>query len=330
MSDPPNHTQTSDIYTDVDSRDAETVGRASDDDAEAYRWLNDHDDPYERPLTGSNTPSDQGDGNDEARLLDNSTGSNGLAGPFSPIRNRTRGYSFASSTATASGERAEEDEKKPVSWRSLPHRSQLAIITLARLSEPLAQTSLQAYMFYQLKSFDPSLPDGTISKQTGIIQGAFTAAQFVTSIMWGRLADTETFGRKRVLVIGLMGTAISCLGFGFSKSFTSAVIFRTLGGALNSNIGVLRTMISEIIEKKKYFPYFLEYFSLQSTDRVQVPIASFFASSNVLQCWYRYRPDSRWCSGRSHKVLPRCIWTGFFLWWEGRRRVDAQVAICSS
>ena len=38
-------------------------------------------------------------------------------------------------------EKKKEDE---VTWRSLPQRSQLIILTLARLSEPLVQTSLQA------------------------------------------------------------------------------------------------------------------------------------------------------------------------------------------
>lgn len=38
-------------------------------------------------------------------------------------------------------EKAKKDE--PVTWKSLPKRSQLVILTLARLSEPLVQTSLQ-------------------------------------------------------------------------------------------------------------------------------------------------------------------------------------------
>jgi predicted MFS family arabinose efflux permease len=142
--------------------------------------------------------------------------------------------------------------EKPVTWSSLPKKGQLAILTIARLSEPLTQTSLQAYLFYQLRSFDPSLPDSTISKQAGILQGSFTAAQFLTAVVWGRLADSEWIGRKRVLLIGLLGTCISCLGFGFSRSFAAAAVFRTLGGALNSNAGVMRTMISESIEEKKY------------------------------------------------------------------------------
>ncbi|EGD89284.1 hypothetical protein H112_02900 [Trichophyton rubrum D6] len=144
------------------------------------------------------------------------------------------------------------NDNRPASWSSLPKRNQLIILTIARLSEPLAQTSLQAYMFYQLKSFDPSLPDSTISAQTGILQAAFTGAQFVTAVIWGRLADAESIGRKRVLLIGLLGAGISTLGFGFSKSFAMAAFFRTLGGALNSNAGVMRTMISEIVVEKKY------------------------------------------------------------------------------
>lgn len=142
--------------------------------------------------------------------------------------------------------------EKPVTWRSLPKKGQLAILTFARLSEPLTQTSLQAYLFYQLKSFDPSLPDSTISAQAGLLQGTFTAAQFVTAVWWGRLADAEWMGRKRVLLISLLGTCISTLGYGFSRSFVTAAIFRTLGGILNSNIGVMRTMIAEIVEEKRY------------------------------------------------------------------------------
>ncbi|KAL2372199.1 hypothetical protein RJ035_000465 [Blastomyces gilchristii] len=144
------------------------------------------------------------------------------------------------------------DDENPVSWRSLPNKSQLAILTIARLSEPLTQTSLQAYLFYQLKSFDPHLPDSAISARAGLLQGCFTAAQFVTAMIWGRLADTHFMGRKRVLATGLFGASIMCVGFGFSQSFVAAAIFRTMGGALNSNIGVMRTMIAELIVERKY------------------------------------------------------------------------------
>jgi hypothetical protein len=62
-----------------------------------------------------------------------------------------------------------------------------------------------------------------------------------------------------VIMIGLFGTCellssdmsqhgklkssvVSCVGFGFSTSFYQALIFRSIGGATNGNVGVLRTM----------------------------------------------------------------------------------------
>ena len=143
-------------------------------------------------------------------------------------------------------------QEAPVTWASLPKKRQLALLTLSRLSEPLTQTSLQSYMFYQLQSFDRSLPPSTISAQVGVLQACFTAAQFLTAILWGRIADKAWAGRKRVLLVALTGTCISCLGFGFSRSFAAAVFWRATGGALNGNVGVMRTMISEIILEKKF------------------------------------------------------------------------------
>ncbi|EFX03310.1 major facilitator superfamily transporter [Grosmannia clavigera kw1407] len=136
----------------------------------------------------------------------------------------------------------QQQQSEVVRWRDLPHKGQLTVLTLARLSEPLVQTSLQSYMFYQLRSFDPSLPDSTIASQAGILNASFTATQFLTAMLWGQLADSPRFGRKHVLMIGLSGTMLSCLGFGFSQSFWQALFFRSLGGATNGNIGVLRTI----------------------------------------------------------------------------------------
>jgi MFS family permease len=163
-------------------------------------------------------------------------------------------------------------QPEAIGWMDLPRKQQLIVIVLARLSEPLVQTSLQSYMFYQLKWFDPTLPDSVISSQAGMLHASFTAAQFLTAMLWGRVADSAYFGRKTVLMIGLTGASmfashglrisrndgltiqlvLSVLGFGFSTKFWQALLFRSLGGITNGNVGVLRTMISEIVREKKY------------------------------------------------------------------------------
>jgi hypothetical protein len=103
-------------------------------------------------------------------------------------------------------ETPEKKREEVITWMSLPHKKQLAVLTLARLSEPLVQSSLQSYMFYQLKSFDQSLPDSVIASQAGFMKSSFTAAQFLTAVMWGRIADSDRSGRKTVLIVGLVGT----------------------------------------------------------------------------------------------------------------------------
>lgn len=81
------------------------------------------------------------------------------------------------------------------------------------------------------------------------MQGCFALAQLSTAMLWGRVSDR--YGRKIVLFIGLSGTCISCVGFGLATTFWHAMIWRMLTGALNGNVGVMRTMISEIVREKK-------------------------------------------------------------------------------
>lgn len=146
---------------------------------------------------------------------------------------------------------APEVKEEPVTWMSLPQKTQLAVLTLARLSEPLAERSLSAYVFYQLKWFSPDASEATIASQGGLLVAAFAAAQFLTAVWWGRAADNPWIGRKLVLLVGLFGTFLACLGIGFSTSFGFALFCRVMAGFLNGNIGVMRTMISEIIKEKK-------------------------------------------------------------------------------
>ncbi|KIV87894.1 hypothetical protein PV11_03410 [Exophiala sideris] len=141
---------------------------------------------------------------------------------------------------------------KKVSYLSLPHKGQLAILCIARMADPLAQTSIQSYMFYQLKFFDPSLSDAAISAQAGFLISAKTAAQVCSGMFWGRLADSEHGGRKLVLLIGLASCCVSYLGYGLARSFVAATIFQVLGGSLSSNVALTRCVVAELNPEKAY------------------------------------------------------------------------------
>ncbi|KAH8202958.1 hypothetical protein TruAng_002904 [Truncatella angustata] len=198
-------------------------------------------------VPGSNTVLEEGHADEGPRTLSIFTSKEGVADLES-----ADGTLDSSTEQRLKVNNSKKEKQQVAAWKDLPKKKQLVVITMARLSEPLVQTSLQSYMFYQLKWFDPSLPDSVISSQAGILSASFTAAQFFTAMIWGRVADSPWAGRKTVILIGLFGTTISCVGFGLSKSFYQALFFRCLGGATNGNIGVLRTMISEIVREKKY------------------------------------------------------------------------------
>ena len=145
----------------------------------------------------------------------------------------------------------------PPSWASIPNKFQLFIICSVRVVDFFQQAALQAYMYYQLKSFSPSAPDSQISFESGVLQGVFTLAQVFTGILWGRVADSPKFGRKTVLLIGLTGQGLSCIGVAFSRSFATAVVWRCLGGAVNATVGGARTSLAESTEKKYHSRTFL-------------------------------------------------------------------------
>ncbi|RMZ89610.1 hypothetical protein DV736_g3152, partial [Chaetothyriales sp. CBS 134916] len=143
------------------------------------------------------------------------------------------------------------------SWGSIPNKFQLALICSVRIVDFFQQAALQAYMFHQLKSFSPDAPDSEISFQAGVLQGVFTLAQVFTGVLWGRIADSSRFGRKWVIIAGLMGQGISCMGVAFSRSLVSAAIWRFLGGAVNATVGGARTALAESTDKRFHSRTFL-------------------------------------------------------------------------
>jgi len=66
------------------------------------------------------------------------------------------------------------------------------------------------------------------------------------------ILQSDVFGRKPVLLIGLAGTGISMFIFGFAKNFQTILIARALGGLLNGNVGVLQTTVAEVVTAKEH------------------------------------------------------------------------------
>jgi MFS family permease len=124
---------------------------------------------------------------------------------------------------------------------------QLSIILFLQLAEPL--TAQVIYPFAPALIRDVGVTHGDearVGYYVGIMQSLFFATQAMTVLHWSRLSDVV--GRKPVLLIGLFGLSLSMYCFGLSKTFRGLVISRCLNGALNGNIGVLKSLVSEITD----------------------------------------------------------------------------------
>ncbi|PYH79334.1 MFS general substrate transporter [Aspergillus uvarum CBS 121591] len=136
-------------------------------------------------------------------------------------------------------------------WSAFPVR-QLFVLALCRICEPIAFMSIFPYVYQMVESFHVTDNDRKIALYAGMITSSFTFAEFSAGMFWGRMSDR--IGRKPVLVMGLIGTAISMIVFGFAPNLATAMVARALGGLLNGNIGVLQTTVAEIVTVKEHQP----------------------------------------------------------------------------
>ncbi|KAK8217601.1 hypothetical protein M8818_001360 [Zalaria obscura] len=184
----------------------------------------------------------------------NTNSNNAYLTPTSPQKELPEGATTPlNEDQTADGFPIQQYPPPSPTWGNMPAKPQLAILALSRFVDFFQMAALQTIMVHQLKSFDEGLPDSVISHQAGVLQGSFTAAQIITSVLWGRAADQPEVGRKLVLNIGLVGTGVTCIGLAFSKSYAQAVAWRVLGGAVNGTVGSARTMVAECVPKR-YHP----------------------------------------------------------------------------
>jgi MFS family permease len=172
-----------------------------------------------------------------------------LRTPLSPPMTLPSGMSTPNLDSTRQGQPVATYPPPEPSWGNLPNKFQLAILAGSRFVDFFQMAALQTFMVHQLRSFDETLDHDQISHQAGVLLGSFTAAQIVTSILWGRAADQPMVGRKLVLQIGLIGTGFGCIGMAFSKTYAQAVFWRFMSGVINGTVGSARTMVAEITPK---------------------------------------------------------------------------------
>ena len=126
-------------------------------------------------------------------------------------------------------------------------KDQIGILLLAQIIEPFA--ALVIYPFINQLVGELNITGGDdrkIGYYAGMIESLFYVTQAMTVFHYSRLSDR--FGRKPVLLLGIFGLAVSMLFFGLSRTFLGLVLSRCITGALNGNIGVMKSMLGELTD----------------------------------------------------------------------------------
>ncbi|SPQ25204.1 de28dd51-1f27-477c-b799-b7a3c5281611 [Thermothielavioides terrestris] len=128
---------------------------------------------------------------------------------------------------------------------------QLFLLAIVRLAEPIALTSIFPYAWALVKRFEIGSEDDA-SFYAGLLISAFSLAEALMGMYWGGLSDRV--GRKPVLLLGCVGTMFSMVMVGFASNIWVALLGRAIGGLLNGNIGVIQTMVGELVTKPEHEP----------------------------------------------------------------------------
>lgn len=89
---------------------------------------------------------------------------------------------------------------------------------------------------------------GATPLEVGLLMSVYSLMQFLFAPVWGQLSDR--YGRRPIILLSLMGAALSHAGFAFAGSFYGLVVARALAGVFGGNISTAMAYIADITDEK--------------------------------------------------------------------------------
>ncbi|CAM6051986.1 unnamed protein product [Sphagnum compactum] len=125
----------------------------------------------------------------------------------------------------------------------LPFKEYLNLFCLV-LASSIPISSLYPFLYFMVQDFHIAKSDEDIGYYAGAIGAAFMIGQAITAAHWGLIADV--YGRKPVIVIGLISVIVFHTLFGLSTNFWMALSSRFFLGVFNGMLGPAKAYASEL------------------------------------------------------------------------------------
>lgn len=130
---------------------------------------------------------------------------------------------------------------------SLPTK-ELSVIALLVVCNTLPIASLYPFIYFMVEDFHIAEKKEDIGYYVGALGSAFMIGRCLTSVFWGMVADR--FGRKSVILTGVMSVIVFGTGFGLSTNFWFALAMRFLLGSFNGMLATVKAYSTEICSEK--------------------------------------------------------------------------------
>ncbi|KAF8068820.1 hypothetical protein FPV67DRAFT_1489839 [Lyophyllum atratum] len=122
----------------------------------------------------------------------------------------------------------------------------MIVLSITMLGEFLSANVSTPFLLFMVKGFNEQWDEAEVAFWTGILVSTFFLTQFVTSLLWATVA--EKHGRRLVLTISLLGSAVTCLIFGTATTLQQAICIRLMQGIFAGAVGVARGSVAFITD----------------------------------------------------------------------------------
>ncbi|KAK4285268.1 hypothetical protein QN277_001993 [Acacia crassicarpa] len=125
---------------------------------------------------------------------------------------------------------------------------QLLNVWMVTLCTALPVSCLFPFLYFMVRDFGIAKTEADVSSYAGYVGSSYMFARALTSFPWGMFADR--YGRKRVIIMGLVAVVVFNTLFGLSTSFFMAVSTRFLLGFLNGSLGPIKAYAIELFREE--------------------------------------------------------------------------------
>jgi MFS family permease len=130
-----------------------------------------------------------------------------------------------------------------------PLKKKILILLFGLLAEAILESTLIPLFPFIVRHLKPDEDESLVGYYSGLLGSSFYLPLFIMNLVWG--AASDKYGRKPILVIGLIATGLTTVGLGLSQSYKVTLLFRFLAGVFGANSTVSKGFIGDIARDQR-------------------------------------------------------------------------------